>query len=169
MKQNKNLKEQYNALKYMVENGIDTDSKKCKENYLTTVLYSILSMAVKVDQTYIPDKIEEVKKVIKVRRFNIPVEVIRKTHPDLVVFEGVYLIVDGLFLPKEVMKDIGYYTMNEKNGVLDTSSLPKGYSYSTIKEVEGGYGFVLKKDDVSDCIGNRASAYEYFSVSDYIF
>lgn len=168
MNKNLSLEEHYENLKFMIEQGIDTDTKQCKENYLTTVLYNILSMAVEVDQTYIPEEITECKKVIKIRRLNIPVELMRRNHPEILIFEGVYLIATGIFIPKSVMESIGYDTMNKKWGKLDISGLPEGYSYSTMREIENGCGFALKKSDISENINNRASAWEYFSVRDYI-
>lgn len=163
------LKDQLDAVKFMIDNNIDTDTKKCKENYLTTILYNILSMAVEVDQSYTPASVEECRKVVRLKRMNCPVEAMRKMHPEVLIFEGIYLIATGLFIPKEVMTEIGYDTMNKRWGRLDTSSLPEGYAYSTLRDIGNGCGFALKKDEIADNINNRASSWEYFSVSDYIF
>lgn len=163
----KNLEEQYAGLKFMIENNIETDVKERKENYLTKILFKILSMAVEVDQTSMPDEITECRKVIKIRKFNVPIEQMRINHPEILIFEGVYLIAEGVFLPRKVMESIGYDTIGKKWGKLDISGLPEGYVYSTVKEIGNGCGFALKKSDISEIINNRASAWEYFSTNDY--
>lgn len=164
----KRLEDQYKSLKFMIDNNINTDTKECKENYLTKVLYNILSMAIDVDQEYMPNEIEECRKVIKVKRLNSSVDIMRKSHPEILVFEGIYLIATGIFIPKNVMESIGYDTMNKKWGKLDISNLPNGYVYSTLKDIGNGCGFALKKSDISDNINNRSSSWEYFGVQDYI-
>jgi len=165
----KSLEEQYKALKFMIDNDIDSDPKKCKENYLTRVLFNLVSMARDVNQTEEFSEITKCRRVIKVRRLNVPIEIMRKTHPEIMVFEGVCLIADGLFIPKKVMTEIGYDTFSKKWGRLDVSSLPDGYAYSTIRDIGNGCGFVLKKSDISEGLYNRASAWEYFNLSDYVY
>lgn len=170
----KNLHEQYENLKNLnsiYENEEDKEKKKCrdfKENrYISGSLYRIISMAVEVDQNRTFDEVTECNKVIKLKRTN-SLSTIKFFHPETVVFEGIYVISPGLFLPRDVMDCIGYNSYSKKYGKLDISGLPTGYSYSTIRSIGDGCGFVLKNSEITESINNRHSSWEYFNLYDYI-
>lgn len=151
----KELIEKINYYKSIIDND---DGEDKKYTYLVNVLYKLMSMSLDVDQIYEPTKITECKRVIKIKR-GVPVDELRKSHPEILVFEGVYLLVDCVIIPHDVLRSVGFYRRNLKN----MDKLPEGYCYSTLKDV-GPFGMALKESSVTRYM-NYSLGWEYFDLN----
>lgn len=150
------LKEKRDYMKYL----IDTE----QADYMVKNLYSLYDMSIEVGQLDVPTEITPCKRVLQIKRM-LPVDVLRLSHPELIVWEGVYMIVEGIAIPKNIMKDIGYY----RKGYLNYNNrkhieLPSGYNYGTLKDVGLGYGFALKDQDLTMYLDN-SSGWNFFNLS----
>ena len=130
-------------------------------DYIYKVLHGIVDNALSVDQLGVPKQVTEVKRLIKIKKI-LPLDTLRISHPELILFEGVFLIAEGIALPTDVMKKIGFYN---KPQILDTSELPSGYVYGTIRDV-GEYGFALKESDLTQFV-TYSKAWEFVNLSSY--
>ena len=148
------LIEKRDYMKYL----IDTE----QDDYMVRNLYNLYDLSIKVGQLDIPKEITPCKRVLQIKRM-LPVEILRLSHPELIVWEGVYMVVDGIAIPKDIMKSIGYY----KKGYIDYENnyvgLPSGYNYGTLKDVGLGYGFALKNQDLTMYLDN-SSGWEFFNL-----
>jgi hypothetical protein len=133
-------------------------------DYITKIIYNLFEMALEVDQVNNPSEITKCKRVVKLKR-SVPLETIRLAHPELVIFEGVYLIVDGIALPESVMSRIGFYKTG-RGRVIDTSDLPKGYKYGLLRD-NGSYGFAFSNSDIVSGYINYSAAWELMDMNDY--
>ena len=130
-------------------------------DYLYKVVYGIVDTALSVGQLDRPDGMVEVKRLIKVKKI-LPLEILRINHPELILFEGVFLVASGLAIPQETMTKIGFY---KKPQVLNTDILPPGYVYGTLRDV-GEYGFALKESDITNYV-TYSRAWEFVNLNSY--
>lgn len=135
--------------------------KAGEDDYMIRNLHSLYNYCIEVDQLAEPpvDVCVPCKKVVQIKRV-LPVDALKLSHPELIVWEGVYMIVEGLMIPKSIMKETGIY----KNRWLNVSMLPDGYEYGTLKDV-GKYGFVFKKQEITNYITN-SSGWQLFNIYD---
>ena len=132
------------------------------DDYMVRNLMQLYNECLEVDQLLKPIDDETCipcRKVVQVKRV-LPVDALRINHPELIVWEGVYMIVDGLMIPKKILKDIGYYRKRK----LQLDNMPNGYVYGTLKDV-GKYGFVLKESEITNHITN-SSGWQLFNIDD---
>lgn len=130
------------------------------DDYMVRNLLQLYNQCIEIDQLKVPeDKYVPCKKVVQIKRV-LPIDVLRLSHPELIVWEGVYMTVEGLMIPKDILKEIGYY----KKSKLDLSSMPEGYAYGTLKDV-GRYGFCFKKQEITNYITN-SSGWQLFDIND---
>lgn len=120
---------------YLIEAG--------ENDYLIRAMRDIIDLALSNDQLRIPEAGEyfECNRVVNVKRV-LPIEELRKGHPELFVFEGIYLVVKGIAISKTVVD-----SATDSRGVLDESKLPAGYVYGSIKDVHGSYYFAPARDE----------------------
>lgn len=130
------------------------------DDYMVRNLYMLYDQCIKVNQLMVPsDKPVACKKVVQIKRV-LPVEVLKLSHPELIVWEGVYMVVEGIMIPKSILKEIGFYGRRK----LDSSSLPPDYMYGTLKDT-GRYGFAFKNQDITNYI-NNSSGWQLFNIDD---
>jgi hypothetical protein len=135
-------------LKSKLEKRHQILEKPAKEkdcDYITKVMYDILGMAISVNQVEVPGEIKECKRLIHIRR-PMPLEIVRISHPELIVFEGIYLVANGIAIPERDMRSIGYFKRG-RGRVIDTSVLPSGFNYGLLRD-NGDYGFTFSNDEV---------------------
>lgn len=154
----KDLIKRRDEMKTLLDAQQESEEVDKKDLYLINTLYKLLSMSVECDQLFEPTKITECKRVIKIRR-SLPLEILRETHPELIVFEGVFMTHDCVIIPHDIMRKIGFYSRKMKN----TDILPEGYCYSTLKDV-GNFGIALKESEVTRQM-NFSDGWEFFNLN----
>lgn len=120
---------------YLIETG--------ENDYLIRAMRDIINLALDNDQLRVPESDEyfECNRVINVKRV-LPIEELKKGHPELFVFEGVYLVVKGIAISKTIID-----SAKDFRGVIDESKLPEGYVYGSLKDVHGSYYFAPARDE----------------------
>lgn len=139
-------------MEYMVSIGVD--------DYMVRNLLQLYNQCIEVDQLKVPvDSCVPCKKVVQIKRV-LPVDALKLSHPELIVWEGVYMTVEGLMIPKNILKSIGY----SRKSRLNLENMPEGYVYGTLKDV-GKYGFCFKKQEITNYITN-SSGWQLFNIHD---
>ena len=139
--------------------------KEDKLLYLTDTISSIVDMAMEVGQCdSAPLDLTPCTRVVRIRRA-LPMEILRISHPESVLYGGVFLKVKGLIVPHHILRDIGYYT---KKVDIQVNKLPdwvrEQYMLGTIKDC-GPYGFCFSKDDPISNHITYASAWEFLELN----
>lgn len=139
-------------MEYLISIGAD--------DYMVRNLFQLYTECIEVNQLMVPeDKCVECKKVVQIKRV-LPVDALKLSHPELIVWEGVYMVVEGLMIPKSILKSIGYY----KRSGLNLDNMPEDYVYGTLKDV-GKYGFCFKRQEITNYITN-SSGWQLFNIHD---
>lgn len=152
-------KEEMLSKKYYYESLLKEDSDS-EYSWIVKNLYSLFDMSIRVNQEEIPTEIQECSRVVQIKRV-LPTEIIRLSHPELMIFEGIYLIVKGIAIPKDILKKAGYY----KRGYLNRELLPDGFSYGTLKETGLGYGFAFSNEDEISKYITESHGWEFFNLN----
>lgn len=115
-----------------------------KEDFICRSVLSLYNMCIDSDQYLEPNKDNpyiECKKAISVKKV-LPIEDLRRTHPEIILFEGLYLVVNGIAMTYDF-----YAEQISKNKYLDKCVLSDKYSYGTMVNVGGSYLFALSKEE----------------------
>lgn len=140
---------------YLLRTGEDTEYSWMIKN-----LYSLFDMSIEVHQNEIPTEIQECSRVVQIKRV-LPTEIIKLSHPELMIFEGVYIIAKGIAIPKDILKKAEYY----KRGYLKKELLPDGFNYGTLKETGLGYGFAFSNEDEISKYITESHGWEFFNLN----
>lgn len=132
--------------------------------FLTKTITSIVDMALEVGQCdTAPLDLTPCTRVVRIHK-SLPIDILKISHPESILYGGVFMKVKGLIIPHHILRDIRYYT---KKVDIDVSKLPswvtEQYMLGTMKDV-GEYGFCFAKDDPITSHVTYASAWEYLEL-----
>lgn len=138
-----------------------------KEDFMIKAMINIANMCLDSEQPKVPDELDpcfECERVVNIKKV-LPIEEIRRDHPEVTIFEGVYVKVKGIAMTHDYA-----YSRGKQNGrrvsfdAGPDSSLPAGYNYGTLKDCHGRYLFALSKDEPLSKFIYSSNGYDIFDL-----
>lgn len=138
-----------------------------KEDFMIKAMISIANMCLDADQPKIPTEENpcfECERVVNIKKV-LPVEELRRDHPEVMIFEGVYLKVKGIAMTYDYLngrgRNVGRHLSYDDG---PNSTLPDGYNYGTLKDCHGRYVFALSKDEPLSKFIYSSNGYDVFDL-----